>query len=86
MPIFDPTTSRRDRAGRAVLRSVLGPAKPRRSDLRTLATAYRRSRRRRMLARAFVVLVFISAALAPALVGRVSTPEATLPVAAGLGQ
>src|SRR5215217_299604 len=61
MPVFDRSASRPDRAEAELLRSVLGPAKPRTTSLRTLSREYRQRQVRESVTRAFIVLALLAA-------------------------
>ena len=56
MPTFDRSSSHPDRAEAALLRAVLGPARPVTTPLQLAARGYRRSRRRAMFRRALIVV------------------------------
>jgi len=56
MPTFDRSSSHPNRAEAALLRAVLGPARPVTTPLQLAARGYRRSRRRAMFRRALIVV------------------------------
>jgi hypothetical protein len=57
MPIFDESASNRTEAD--LLRSILGPAKPRDTSLRQASLAYHRRQRRARMTRGLIVLALI---------------------------
>jgi hypothetical protein len=57
MPIFDESAS--NRAEAELLRSILGPAKPRDTSLRQASLAYHRRQRRAQMTRGLIVLALI---------------------------
>ena len=59
MPVFDRSASRPSRAEADLLRSVLGPAKPRSTSFQQASREYRRRQRRARVTRAFIVFALL---------------------------
>jgi len=74
MPTFDKSSSHPNRAETALLRSVLGPARPGPTTLRLAARHYHRSRRRAMFTRALVVVTLAGGFCGSALMMRANGP------------
>jgi hypothetical protein len=89
MPVFDRSASRPGRAEADLLRSVLGPAKPRSTSLRLYSRDYRRRQARATVTRALVVLTLLGCFFGSAVVmseNRRSRPGAVPVLPSGAAQ
>jgi hypothetical protein len=75
MPTFDRSSSHPDHTEAALLRAVLGPARPGATPLNIAARGYRRSRRRAMFRRALIVVTLAGCFSSSAFIMRVDGPK-----------